>query len=103
MKKHLLLFSILLITVLVVNAQSRKYISQNVEFNFKVLLMDRMWIGAGHRVAYANNLQVGYVLGELRMGYIYEIPMLRSYLLPYSTHELMLTYSLFKDGTGMIW
>lgn len=76
---------------------------ENVEFNFKVLLMDRMWIGAGHRVAYANNLQVGFVLGELRMGYIYEIPMLRSYLLPYSTHELMLTYSLFKDATGMIW
>ncbi|MEX2512282.1 MAG: PorP/SprF family type IX secretion system membrane protein [Cyclobacteriaceae bacterium] len=76
---------------------------ENVEFNFKALLMDRIWIGAGHRIAYANSFQVGFVLGEIRMGYIYEIPMLRSYLLPYSTHEFMLTYSLFQDGTGMIW
>jgi len=76
---------------------------ENVEFNFKVLLMDRMWVGAGHRVSYANSFQLGFVFGEMRMGYIYEIPMTHSYLLPNTTHEFMLTYSLFKGGTRMIW
>ncbi|WP_158860404.1 PorP/SprF family type IX secretion system membrane protein [Lunatibacter salilacus] len=75
----------------------------NVEFNFKVLLMDKMWIGAGHRISYANSFQLGFIFGEMRMGYIYEMPMLRSYLLPNTTHEFMLTYSLFRGGSEMIW
>jgi len=75
----------------------------NVEFNFKVLLMNQMWVGAGHRVSYANSFQLGFILGKTRIGYVYELPMMRSYLLPNSTHEFMLSYSLFKGDMRMIW
>ncbi len=75
----------------------------NVEFNMKALFYDKFWIGGGHRVDYANSAQVGVVMGKLRFGYVYELPSIQSYLLPNSTHELMLSISLFEGQSGMIW
>ncbi|UJP65217.1 PorP/SprF family type IX secretion system membrane protein [Mongoliitalea daihaiensis] len=75
----------------------------NIELNFKVLMMKRIWLGAGHRVNYANSFQLGLVLDKVRVGYIYEMPMLQAYLLPNTTHEFMLTYSLFGNGNGLMW
>lgn len=75
----------------------------NIELNFKVLMAKRVWLGGGHRVNYANSFQLGLVLDRFRVGYIYEMPMLRAYLLPNTTHEFMLTYSLFGNGNGLMW
>ncbi|WP_044202784.1 PorP/SprF family type IX secretion system membrane protein [Echinicola pacifica] len=69
----------------------------NIEFNLKALLMDKLWLGLGHRIDYANNVQMGIVLPKMKFGYVYEFPTIKSYLLPSSTHEFMLTYSLFDS------
>jgi type IX secretion system PorP/SprF family membrane protein len=74
----------------------------NVEFNLKFLFMDRFWVGGGHRVDYANNAQLGVLMGKLRFGYVYEWPMLQSYLLPNPTHEFMVSMRLF-GGDAAIW
>ena len=74
----------------------------NVEFNLKFLFKDRFWVGGGHRVDYANNAQLGVLMGNLRFGYVYEWPMLQSYLLPNPTHEFMVSYRLF-GGDAAIW
>ncbi|WP_200977842.1 type IX secretion system membrane protein PorP/SprF [Echinicola sp. 20G] len=70
----------------------------NVEFNLKALLMDKVWLGAGHRVDYANNLQMGFLLNKLKVGYVYEFPTNGSYLLPGNTHEFMAVFSLFRSN-----
>jgi hypothetical protein len=56
-------------------------------------------IGAGHRVQYANNFQLGIVLPIMRIGYVYELPMAKSYLLPNSTHEFLTVIPLFKKNS----
>jgi hypothetical protein len=45
---------------------------------------------------------VGVLLGKLRFGYVYEWPMLKSYLLPNQTHEFMVSMRLF-GGNATIW
>jgi type IX secretion system PorP/SprF family membrane protein len=75
----------------------------NVEFNLKALIKEKLWIGAGHRVSYANNFQFGFLMNKVRLGYIYELPLLKSYLLPNTTHEFMITYTIFGSGQGLIW
>ncbi|WP_304516825.1 PorP/SprF family type IX secretion system membrane protein [Cecembia rubra] len=70
----------------------------HLELNVKMLFSETFWFGAGHRVTYANNFQLGFVLPQFRIGYIYELPMNRSYLLPNVTHEFTLIFSLFKPG-----
>ena len=72
----------------------------NLELNVKMLMKNRVWLGAGHRADYANNFQLGLVFGNMRFGYIYEIPVQR--LLSNVTHEFMLTYSIF-GGDGKMW
>jgi type IX secretion system PorP/SprF family membrane protein len=74
----------------------------NVEFNMKFLFKDKFWVGGGHRVDYANNAQLGVLMGKLRFGYVYEWPMLQSYLLPNPTHEFMVSMRLF-GGNATIW
>ena len=39
----------------------------NIEFNFKALMMDRLWLGLGHRIDYATNAQLGVVTNRLRI------------------------------------
>jgi hypothetical protein len=76
----------------------------NIELNTKVVFYDLFWIGGGHRVDYANNFQLGFLMKSMRLGYVYERPMLKSYLLPNTSHELMLSIGLFAKGEGRkIW
>jgi type IX secretion system PorP/SprF family membrane protein len=82
--------------------RSQADLPANVEFNMKFLFKDKLWIGGGHRVDYANNAQLGVLMGKLRFGYVYEWPMLQSYLLPNPTHEFMLSFSLF-GGEASVW
>ena len=70
----------------------------HTEFNFKVLMMDKLWLGLGHRVRYANNFQLGFVFPMVRFGYVYELPMSKSYLLSYATHEFMAVFPLFRKN-----
>jgi type IX secretion system PorP/SprF family membrane protein len=82
--------------------RSQEDLPDNVEFNLKFLFRDKFWVGGGHRVDYANNAQLGVLLGKVRFGYVYEWPMLQSYLLPNATHEFMVSYRLF-GGNAAIW
>jgi type IX secretion system PorP/SprF family membrane protein len=89
---------------LITNAmwRSQSDLPTNVEFNMKFLFKDKFWVGGGHRVDYANNAQLGVLMGKLRFGYVYEWPMLKSYLLPNRTHEFMVSMRLF-GGNAAIW
>jgi len=82
--------------------RSQSDLPANVEFNLKFLFKDKFWVGGGHRVDYANNAQLGVLLGKVRFGYVYEWPMLQSYLLPNPTHEFLLSFRLF-GGDAEIW
>lgn len=83
--------------------RSQVDLPDNLELNMKVLFKDTFWVGAGHRFNYANSAQVGFLLGNMRIGYVYEMPLINSWLLPNTTHEFMLTYAIFGNGKGMIW
>jgi type IX secretion system PorP/SprF family membrane protein len=84
--------------------RSQADLPDNIEFNFKVVMMEKIWLGAGHRVDYANNFQLGLLWEKVRIGYVYEMPMVKSYLLSNVTHEFLLSYSLFGNNRkGMIW
>lgn len=78
--------------------RSRKDLPNLMEMNIKALLMDKVWVGAGHRFNYASNLQVGFLTSRMRVGYLYEFPMGKSYFLPGSTHEFSVSLNLFKDN-----
>jgi type IX secretion system PorP/SprF family membrane protein len=78
--------------------RSRKDLPNVLEMNFKALLMDRVWVGGGHRFDYASNLQAGLLTPKMRIGYLYEFPMGGSYLLPGNTHEFTVTLNLFKSN-----
>src|SRR5690606_23702529 len=84
----------------IVNAfyRAQKNLDDNVEFNLKALLMDRFWLGFGHRIDYASNAQVGVLTKRLRLGYVYEFPMASSYNLRGNTHEFSVVFNLFRDN-----
>jgi type IX secretion system PorP/SprF family membrane protein len=91
-----------------VNFRSRKDLPNVLEMNFKALLMNKVWVGAGHRVDFASNFQFGVLANRLRIGYIYEFPFLKSYLLPTSTHEFTVVLNLFgarenSEDRVLIW
>ncbi|AMQ55614.1 type IX secretion system membrane protein PorP/SprF [Algoriphagus sanaruensis] len=77
----------------------------NLEFNLKFLFYEKFWLGVGHRYDYANNMQLGLLMGKMRFGYVYEWPMLKSYLLPNPTHEFMISLRLFdrEDERVQMW
>jgi type IX secretion system PorP/SprF family membrane protein len=77
--------------------RSRKDLPDVTELNLKVLMMDRLWLGMGHRFDYATNAQVGFLAGRLRLGYVYEFPMASSYLLPGGIHEFTVALNLFRS------
>lgn len=83
--------------------RSQDDLPDNLELNMKVLFKEVFWLGAGHRYNYANSFQIGFLVNKMRVGYVYEMPLVRSWLLPNTTHEFMLTYSIFGNGKGMIW
>ncbi|MCH7411546.1 type IX secretion system membrane protein PorP/SprF [Belliella sp. DSM 111904] len=78
--------------------RTQQDLPDNIEFNFKVLMMDRIWLGGGHRIDYANNFQLGVLFPMIRIGYVYELPMNKSYLLPNTTHEFLAVIPLFKKN-----
>lgn len=78
--------------------RSRKDLPNVLELNLKALLMDKIWVGAGHRFEYANNLQIGVLTKRLRIGYVYEFPLKGTYLLANSTHEFTAILNLFRDN-----
>ncbi|QDH81319.1 type IX secretion system membrane protein PorP/SprF [Echinicola soli] len=78
--------------------RSQKNLPDNVEFNVKALFMDRFWIGGGHRIDYANNLQAGLIFDKFKLGYVYEFPTNGSYLLPGTTQEFMVVFNLFRKN-----
>ena len=84
--------------------RSQSNLPGNVELNLKMVFREKFWVGTGHRLEYANSAQVGMMMGKMRFGYVYEWPILKSYLLPNPTHEFMLSLRLFdgKGGSG-IW
>jgi hypothetical protein len=73
-------------------------LTDNLELNLKLLFAEMFWFGVGHRVTYANNFQLGFVMPQFRFGYIYELPMNRSFLLPNITHEFTMNFTVFKPG-----
>ncbi|MEB2779836.1 type IX secretion system membrane protein PorP/SprF [Algoriphagus sp. C2-6-M1] len=77
---------------------TQKNQDDNIEFNFKVLMMDRIWLGLGHRIDYATNAQLGIVTNRLRIGYVYEFPTGGGYNLPGNTHEFTAVFNLFRDN-----
>lgn len=85
----------------IVNAfyRSQKGITDNMEVNLKALLMDRLWLGVGHRINLATNFQLGVLTKRLRLGYLYEFPMGGGYNLPGNTHEFTAVFNLFRDNT----
>jgi type IX secretion system PorP/SprF family membrane protein len=90
------------------NFRSRKDLPNVLELNFKALLMDKVWVGAGHRVDFASNFQFGILANRLRIGYVYEFPVGKEYLLPTSTHEFTVVLNLFgarekSDDRVAIW
>lgn len=87
------------VTVIVNGMYSiQKNQDDNIEFNFKALLMDRIWFGIGHRIDYATNAQLGIVTNRLRIGYVYEFPNGSGYNLPGNTHEFTAVFNIFRDN-----
>jgi len=78
--------------------RSRKDLPNMMELSIKTLLMDKIWVGGGHRFDYANNLQFGFLTKRMRVGYVYEFPIAKSYLLPGNTHEFSAILNLFKNN-----
>lgn len=78
--------------------RSQKDMKDNLEFNLKALLMDRVWVGMGHRVNYASNAQLGILTNRLRIGYLYEFSTGGGYNLPGNTHEFTAVFNLFRDN-----
>ncbi|SNS17924.1 type IX secretion system membrane protein, PorP/SprF family [Belliella buryatensis] len=66
------------------------------EANVKAILLDRIWVGAGHRVNYANNFTFGFVHQQIKFGYTHELPSQKGYLLPYATHEFIVTFAFWR-------
>lgn len=76
----------------------------NIEFDYKVAFKETFWLGFGHRIDYSNTVKAGVTFSKFRFGYIYELPMLKSYLLPAPTHEFMLSVDVFgKQGFKVGW
>ncbi|WP_209329940.1 PorP/SprF family type IX secretion system membrane protein [Lunatimonas salinarum] len=78
--------------------------ADNTEINLKALMLDTFWVGAGHRLNYANSLHVGYLGGAIRLGYVYEYPINSSRQFLGNTHEFMVMFRFFdQQGPGGIW
>jgi type IX secretion system PorP/SprF family membrane protein len=77
--------------------RSRKDLPQVMELNVKALLMNKVWIGAGQRVSYATNFNFGVLTQNMRIGYLYELPVQKSYLIPGGTHEITAVINLFNS------
>lgn len=75
--------------------RSRKDLLNVAEINLKALIMNKVWIGAGHRLDHASNLQAGFLVQKLKLGYVYEFPTGERTLFPGTTHEITATFKIF--------
>jgi type IX secretion system PorP/SprF family membrane protein len=75
--------------------RSRKDLENLMELNIKVLAMNKFWVGGGHRIDYASNLQLGFLAKQLRLGYVYEFPTGKRNQMPGTTHEITASFKLF--------
>jgi type IX secretion system PorP/SprF family membrane protein len=79
-------------------------LSDNLEMNLRLILMDSFWVGSGLRVKYANSMQLGFLFDRVKLAYIYEVPISRKdNLLPNITNEFTLTYSIFARNKASVW
>ena len=79
--------------------RSQKGLPDLKEINLKVLLMNKIWVGGGHRIDFATNMQAGVVTKRVRIGYVYEFSMGGNYYnLPGQIHEFTAVLSLFRDN-----
>lgn len=76
----------------------QKNLEDNLEFNLKALLMDRLWLGFGHRFDYATSAQLGVVADRFRLGYVYEFPVASRYNLRGNTHEFSVVFNLVRNN-----
>ena len=75
-----------------------------MEVNVKGLLMDTFWLGVGRRFNYANSLQAGYLIGNVRVGYVFEYPIASSRQFLGNTHEFMVFLKIFgEQGENKLW
>lgn len=76
--------------------RSQMDLPNHFEANIKGIFLDKIWLGVGHRVDYANNFTFGVVHNQIKLGYTHEIPTNKSYLIPQPTHEFIATFSLWR-------
>ena len=78
--------------------------ADNTEINLKAMMLDTFWVGAGHRFNYANSLHVGYLRGNVRLGYVYEFPINSSRQFLGNTHEFMVVLKILgQKEQDRIW
>lgn len=78
--------------------------ADNTEFNLKALMLETFWVGVGHRFNYANSLHVGYLRGNVRLGYVYEFPTTSSRQFLGNTHEFMVVFKILgQKEQNKIW
>lgn len=73
----------------------QKDLPYHAEFNVKALLMEKVWMGVGHRVDHATSLQTGFIMDRFKVGYIYEVSTKSKSKMYGSTHEFMASVRLF--------
>lgn len=78
--------------------RSRTDLKDVLEFNLKLLMKDKVWLGFGHRIHYASNIQAGFIAGKLRLGYVYEYPLVKSNMLSGGIHEFSVALNLFRPN-----
>ncbi|WP_317194880.1 type IX secretion system membrane protein PorP/SprF [Algoriphagus pacificus] len=55
-------------------------------------------MGAGNRINYATNAQLGVLTKRLRIGYLYEFSTGGGYNLPGNTHEFTAVFNLYREN-----
>ena len=76
----------------------QKNLPYQAEFNVKALLMEKVWVGIGHRLEYATSLQTGFLMDRFKVGYLYEMSTKSRNKMYGSTHEFMASVRLFDKG-----
>lgn len=69
-------------------------LEETMEGQLKAVYQNMLWVGAGYRKDLAYSLQGGVRLNQLRVGYVYELPVANARYIDKATNEIMLTYNL---------
>lgn len=71
-------------------------LGKNAEGQIKGVFMNTAWLGAGYRWDLAYTMTVGFRVGQMRLGYSYEIPSGDARQISSSTNEFVATMNLNK-------